>query len=362
MAIIREQRKLPSDWPEKDDIQALRTVSAPSFIVAATVCSHFQNHNLEPTQYLNEVVARLNEGPKVGEQPLAGHNRLFGAQTEYGPQPSANYGHDAGIESLHSIDVNSKDGDGSTPLITAAKHDHCDFVRYLLQNRKDLVINAQDKLGGTALGWAVESRSADTVRVLVSHPGVDVNIPTVHHQPLLHTAFDGAQGGVVRMLLERLDLNINALDKSNGYDISNFSRRWTILHLAARLGYTEVLRLLIDKFKDTLNVHARIAQGDTALHCAVSGASLEALQILLDETEIDIDATNENGMAALHLAAESGNLGAVRLLLEHGADVDIAENGGSTVEQFATSSGHTKVAELRRSRRRTQSMSLGKAE
>ncbi|CEL09204.1 hypothetical protein ASPCAL12343 [Aspergillus calidoustus] len=115
MAIIREQRKLPSDWPEKDDIQALLTVSAPSFIVAATVCSHLQNHNLEPTQYLNEVVARLNEVPKIGEPPLAVLNRLFGAQTEYGPQPSADYGNDAGIEGLlyDQSDIESIFSEGS---------------------------------------------------------------------------------------------------------------------------------------------------------------------------------------------------------------------------------------------------------
>ncbi|KAL4766769.1 hypothetical protein BDW60DRAFT_212622 [Aspergillus nidulans var. acristatus] len=115
MAIIREQRKLPSDWPGKDNIQALLTVSAPSFTVAATICSQLQNHSLEPTQYLNEVVARLNEGPKVGEPPLDVLNRLYGAQTESGRQPSADHGHDAGIESLvyDQSDIESIFSEGS---------------------------------------------------------------------------------------------------------------------------------------------------------------------------------------------------------------------------------------------------------
>jgi ankyrin repeat protein len=83
---------------------------------------------------------------------------------------------------------------------------------------------------------------------------------------------------------------------------------------------------------------------------------MDGLEILLDSTDIDIDATNEDGMTALHLAAESGDLDAVRLLLEHRADMHIAENGGSTAEQLVTSSGHTEVAELLRSSRPTQSM------
>ncbi|KAL3491544.1 hypothetical protein BJX62DRAFT_204889 [Aspergillus germanicus] len=67
-------------------------------------------------------------------------------------------------------------------------------------------------------------------------------------------------------------------------------------------------------------------------------------------------------MTVLHLAAESGNLDAVRLLLERGADMDIAENGGSTAEQLATRSGHTEAAELLRSSRRKQSTSPAKEE
>lgn len=159
MAIIREQRKLPSDWPEKDDIQALLTVSAPSFIVAATVCSHLQNHNLEPTQYLNEVVARLNEGPKVGEPPLAILNRLFGAQTEYGPQPSADYGHDAGIESLlydHS-DIESIFSEGS---ILSSQSSQSEITSIAISELAELLLtdNELQNLWPTAISKAGPDR------------------------------------------------------------------------------------------------------------------------------------------------------------------------------------------------------------
>jgi ankyrin repeat protein len=205
---------------------------------------------------------------------------------------------------------------------------------------------------------------------------LNINALNSSNESAIFVAIRRKEPDIAKMMLE----SRSDLDHDLEYDISSLAEceadtflhdvpeadqrgfhRWTIFHLAARLGYTGVLKLLIDKFKDSLNVHARLAQGDTALHCAVTGASLEALQILLDETKIGIDAINEDGITALHMAAEIGDLDATRLLLEHGADMDIAEIGGSTAEQLATSSGYNEVAQLLRSSRRKHSMSLGEA-
>ncbi|KAL2793218.1 ankyrin repeat-containing domain protein [Aspergillus keveii] len=302
-----------------------------------------------------------------------------------------------------SVDVNQKDEDGFTPFVAAAKYTFSDIVRALLQDRKDLDVNAKDGQGVTALGWAARLNDHDTIKVLLVHPGVDVNVPATYSEPVLHTVIDSGDVGTIRLLLERLDLDINALNYSGEsaiflaitreeHDVARLileSRndlntnleynimalpdgkvgrffpenpesdqrrlhRWTILHLAAGLGYSEILRLLLERFVDTLNVNARLAAGDTALHCALIGENMDVLEILLDSTDIDIDATNEDGMTALHLAADSGNLNVVRLLLEHRADMDITEKGGFTAEQLATSSGHTEVAEFLRSGRRVQ--------
>ncbi|NWW65544.1 ANR24 protein, partial [Ifrita kowaldi] len=62
--------------------------------------------------------------------------------------------------------LNSKDKDGSTPLILAAKMSHSELCRYLLH--RGAAVNSRDLQGRTALMLACESGSVDTVEVLVS--------------------------------------------------------------------------------------------------------------------------------------------------------------------------------------------------
>ncbi|NWX32490.1 ANR24 protein, partial [Notiomystis cincta] len=62
--------------------------------------------------------------------------------------------------------LNSKDKDGSTPLILAAKMSHSELCRYLLH--RGAAVNSRDLQGRTALMLACESGSVETVEVLVS--------------------------------------------------------------------------------------------------------------------------------------------------------------------------------------------------
>ncbi|KAJ5520270.1 WD domain protein [Penicillium fimorum] len=65
LAKIRKQRALPINWPGKSDIQALRTMSVPLFIFAATVCRVFEDHNLDPVQCLSEILRYKNQESKL---------------------------------------------------------------------------------------------------------------------------------------------------------------------------------------------------------------------------------------------------------------------------------------------------------
>jgi uncharacterized protein len=49
-----------------------------------------------------------------------------------------------------------------------------------------------------------------------------------------------------------------------------------------------------------------------------------------------IDAQSMGGRTALSFAADGGYTQAVRLLLEHGADVNVCDDGGKTASQLAT--------------------------
>ncbi|XP_072701427.1 ankyrin repeat domain-containing protein 24 isoform X2 [Ciconia boyciana] len=62
--------------------------------------------------------------------------------------------------------LNTKDKDGSTPLILAAKMSHSELCRYLLH--RGAAVNSRDLQGRTALMLACENGSVETVEVLVN--------------------------------------------------------------------------------------------------------------------------------------------------------------------------------------------------
>lgn len=60
LAIIRETRLLPPEWPGNATFQILVDMSVPLFIFAATVCRLFEDHNLDPVQCLDDLLQYRN--------------------------------------------------------------------------------------------------------------------------------------------------------------------------------------------------------------------------------------------------------------------------------------------------------------
>ncbi|KAJ1969263.1 hypothetical protein IWQ62_000734 [Dispira parvispora] len=65
------------------------------------------------------------------------------------------------------VDLNAKDEDGTTPLISAACFGHADVADYLLGVGCE--VDAQDKFGWTALMWATNNHHNSVVRLLLDH-------------------------------------------------------------------------------------------------------------------------------------------------------------------------------------------------
>lgn len=71
------------------------------------------------------------------------------------------------------------------------------------------------------------------------------------------------------------------------------------------------------------------------------------MEILLRESDIDIDAKTQVGMTPLHLVCMNGGLEMCRLLLRHGADITSKTTDCSTPLHIAIFNNcNTEVAEL----------------
>lgn len=78
-----------------------------------------------------------------------------------------------GPRGLSPVDVNARDGDGSTPLMKAAYIGNSYFVETLLRHGAE--VNARNGNGINALMAAVYAGRPDIARMLIEH-GADVNV------------------------------------------------------------------------------------------------------------------------------------------------------------------------------------------
>jgi hypothetical protein len=167
-------------------------------------------------------------------------------------------------------------------------------------------VMAKDSEGQTALHWAAYNGREEVVRLLLERSDLDVNWKDHRKRTALHLAAMAGHEQVVRQLLTRSD--INSKDDSDK----------TALHYAAIYGHEAVMRWLLDRSDVDTNFHqfSKNFLGDTPLHWAATQGSEEVVRLLMERSEVDINSKNENKSTALHLAALLGHEAVVRLLME----------------------------------------------
>ncbi len=119
-------------------------------------------------------------------------------------------------------------------------------------------------------------------------------------------------------------------------------RKKTLLMTAAQLGYTDIVRTLIDKGAKT---DTKELAGWTALMMASYAGHKEVVKILI-EKGAKINLKNSFGHTALMLASSSGKKEVVRLLLDEGARINLKSRDGRTALMMASDCGHAEVLKL----------------
>ena len=92
---------------------------------------------------------------------------------------------------------------------------------------------------------------------------------------------------------------------------------YTILHLAARDGFPELLSLLVQA---RVNVDATLETGATALHLAARYGAVDCVEVLL-AAGADVDVRRNDGMTPFHIALEHGYRLTWPLFLRAGAEI-----------------------------------------
>lgn len=208
----------------------------------------------------------------------------------------------------------------STSLIEAVRNNSLDEVKSFIQKGAD--VNACDDDSDNVLINAAIYASADCMDLLLKHKA-DPNLKNKYgHTPLMLCTSDLAK---IKLLL------------ASGANINDTSKSGNTALLIACLGYGryETVKWLLDEGADPT---ARRWGAETALMRAAEFSDTMTINLLLSKG-LDVNA-HPWGITPLTYAVRMGNWDAVLCLVNHGADVNIADEDNDTPLQWAAAAGN----------------------
>jgi ankyrin repeat protein len=260
-----------------------------------------------------------------------------------------------------SLDPNSKDGKGRTPLYVAAEKGHDVVMRMLLEEgvdvnaqggqhgaalqaashngHKEIVtllldrsanVNAQGGLYGNAL-QAASARGYKEIATLLLDKGANVNAQGGHYGNALQAASHNGHKEIVTLLLDR-SVNVNAQGGLYG----------NALQAALARGYKEIATLLLDR---SANVNAQGGLYANALQAASARGYKEIATLLLDKGA-NVNAQGGHYGNALQAASHNSHKEIVALLLDRSANVNTQCGQYSNALYTALTSGHKEIITL----------------
>jgi ankyrin repeat protein len=168
-----------------------------------------------------------------------------------------------------------------------------------------------------ALHRACRAGLLDAVEAQLNEGADATQLDGAGWSPLLHAAESGSVPIVAALLKANVDASVQTRAGSG------------VLHLLVKYGlstrqavnkatYVKLLRQLIERGASM----AANADGETPLHVATRAANVAALETLLRDTRVDVDAkSTQLQWTALHVAARAGATDAAALLIRHGANI-----------------------------------------
>ncbi len=172
----------------------------------------------------------------------------------------------------------------STPSLTAAKL----FLDY---DKVNNINRCNSDYNGMAL-LHIYVKLPNTVKLLLTHAKINVNIKDKKGDTPLHTAIDDSNLKTIKLLLAHPDVNVNLQNND----------RYTPLHSAIVNACNdteeiEIVKLLLAH--PDINVNLQNNDGDTALHITTKSEDWEIVKLLLTNQKINVSIPNKEGISPI---------------------------------------------------------------
>jgi|GEM_PF-4712691 len=300
----------------------------------------------------------------------------------------------SGIEELidevflfKGVDVNALDNDSNTPLIYAILNDDVNSIQKLL-NSERLIINKGIYTHKTALNFAISGGHFKAALALLEFSGSDINVKTKDNQSPLSlaiqrgnyetvkkllsfdhcdidpTLFEGAPDEIKSLATEKLDQKMkeretNTQNLLDAFQTLKFTRVGRLLNkgnvdLNAKDANEEPLLHLFCTCKnkrtfdiflnhvEAIDFKAKNSEDETVFHRLVQENNTENLNMIISKViethkEIDINATNKNGLTALGIASAMRSTAAIQELLRiDGIDTNVPDDCSPFLKSMLT--------------------------
>ncbi|WP_211824490.1 ankyrin repeat domain-containing protein [Kistimonas asteriae] len=252
------------------------------------------------------------------------------------------------------FDINSeryevcpKSGDGLTNMLAELKSANTDDFRAMLAQSYNKLVS---RYGYTALQIASVSGIMRNIALLLENKA-DINKMDneVHYASFIHHPNDEAYKAPIHLVTEQGHTDCLEMLLDFGADINLRTANlasigYTALHIATDQNFTECAALLLNRGADCgmLGSYFWGEKFDTesGLHIAARKGYIQMLKLLLESgAEID-QLTGKRKRSALHLAVEAGHYDNFEMLMDAGADIHVKDGvEGKSVLHVAAESG-----------------------
>lgn len=116
----------------------------------------------------------------------------------------------------------------------------------------------------------------------------------------------------------------------------------TSLHAAVIKSDVEAVAQLLAQGAD---INARDGLKNTALHLAIKRGDVGILQLLCNNSKIDVNVKNDMGRTGLEIAVRKDDLTMTNIMIEAGADLNIINKSGKTALHAAVKNNNTEMIE-----------------